>query len=131
MWTANANRADGVPVKITYNGGIKDTILNQQINGSQWVSLGVFSFAAGTSGNVKIENIATTGYVIADAVRFSKPIECDSISTSLEENYSNLKSIKKLIKIVDVLGRETKKAKNEPLFYIYDDGTVEKRITVE
>jgi len=131
MWTANANRADSVPVRITYNGGIKDTILNQQINGSQWVSLGVFNFAAGTSGNVKIENNATTGYVIADAVRFSKPVKCDSISTSLEENYSNLKSIKKLIKIVDVLGRETKKAKNEPLFYIYDDGTVEKKIVVE
>ena len=69
--------------------------------------------------------------MIADAVRFSKPVKCDSISTSLEENYSNLKSIKKLIKIVDVLGRETKKAKNEPLFYIYDDGTVEKKIVVE
>jgi hypothetical protein len=130
-WSANANRADSVPVSIAYNGGIKDTTLNQQINGGQWVSLGVFNFAAGTSGYVRIENNGTTGYVIADAVRISKPIECDSISTSLEENYSNLKSIKKLIKIVDVLGRETKKAKSQPLFYIYDDGTVEKRITIE
>ena len=39
----------------------------------------------------------------------------------------------KLIKITDVLGRE-KKQKNKtnlPLFYIYDDGTVEKRIILE
>ena len=37
---------------------------------------------------------------------------------------------KKLIKVVDVLGRETKQNK-QPLFYIYDDGTVEKRIVIE
>jgi hypothetical protein len=38
---------------------------------------------------------------------------------------------KKLIKIIDLLGRETKGTKNTPLFYIYDDGTVEKRIVIE
>ena len=47
--------------------------------------------------------------------------------TSIEEiNYTN----KKLIKILDILGRETKET-NQPLFYIYDDGTVEKRIIIE
>jgi pimeloyl-ACP methyl ester carboxylesterase len=40
-------------------------------------------------------------------------------------------STKKILKLVDVLGRETKGTKNELLFYIYDDGTVEKRIIVE
>ena len=38
---------------------------------------------------------------------------------------------KKLTLIVDYLGRETKEKKNQPLFYIYDDGTVEKRIVIE
>ena len=38
---------------------------------------------------------------------------------------------RKLEKTVDILGRETKGKKNEPLFYIYDDGTVEKRIVIE
>ena len=38
---------------------------------------------------------------------------------------------RKLEKTVDILGRETKGKKNQPLFYIYDDGTVEKRITIE
>jgi len=37
---------------------------------------------------------------------------------------------KKLIKIVDVLGREVKVIPNTPLFYIFDDGTVEKRIII-
>ena len=49
------------------------------------------------------------------------------ISTSLNE----IKQNKYLLKIVDVLGRETPYKKNTPLFYIYDDGTVEKRIILE
>ena len=38
---------------------------------------------------------------------------------------------KELLKVTDLLGRETKGTKNQPLFYIYDDGTVEKRIVIE
>ena len=37
----------------------------------------------------------------------------------------------KLVKITDVLGQETSYRKNTPLFYIYDDGTVERRIVIE
>ena len=36
-----------------------------------------------------------------------------------------------LLKIVDVLGKESKPASNTPLFYMYSDGTVEKRLIVE
>jgi len=38
---------------------------------------------------------------------------------------------KKLIKIVDVLGREAFPKNNEILFYIYDDGTIDKRYIKE
>ena len=38
---------------------------------------------------------------------------------------------KRLVKIVDLLGRETKEIKNQPLYYIYDDGTIEKKIIIE
>ena len=37
---------------------------------------------------------------------------------------------KKIIKIIDLLGKASKQT-NQPLFYIYDDGTVEKRIVTE
>ena len=40
-------------------------------------------------------------------------------------------SNRKLDKTVDILGREKKEKKNEPLLYLYDDGTVEKRITID
>ena len=36
-----------------------------------------------------------------------------------------------ILKIINVLGEPTKPKPNTPLFYIYDDGTVEKRITIE
>ena len=38
---------------------------------------------------------------------------------------------KKLIRIVDILGRKTFLKNNETLFFIYDDGTVEKKIIIE
>ncbi|MBT7481526.1 MAG: hypothetical protein HN677_03935 [Flavobacteriales bacterium] len=37
---------------------------------------------------------------------------------------------KETFKVIDLLGRE-KKQTNQPLFYIYDDGTVEKKIIIE
>ena len=43
----------------------------------------------------------------------------------------NQSGYRKLISIVDVLGRKIKGTENEPLFYIYDDGTVEKKIIIE
>jgi len=48
-------------------------------------------------------------------------------ATSIQEHSTN----KELLKVTDLLGRETKGTKNEVLFYIYDDGTVEKRIVIE
>jgi len=38
---------------------------------------------------------------------------------------------RKLEKIIDILGKETKPQTNTPLIEIYDDGTVEKRIVIE
>jgi hypothetical protein len=40
-------------------------------------------------------------------------------------------SNRKLEKVVDILGRETKPQPNTPFIEIYDDGTVEKRIVIE
>ena len=46
--------------------------------------------------------------------------------TAIQKHTTN----KKLLKVTDKLGRETKQT-NQPLFYIYNDGTVEKRIVIE
>ena len=52
----------------------------------------------------------------------------EPLSTSINE-ISQQK--RKLLKIVDVLGKETPYKKNTLLFYLYNDGTVEKKIVVE
>ena len=46
--------------------------------------------------------------------------------SAIQEHSAN----KELLKVTDLLGRETKQT-NHPLFYIYDDGTVEKKIIIE
>ena len=51
-------------------------------------------------------------------------------STSSVEYY-NVKDERKLIKIVDVLGRQSKGQKNKFLFYIYNDATVEKKVILD
>jgi hypothetical protein len=47
-----------------------------------------------------------------------------SIAEKFDEN-------RVLLRVLDVLGRETKSDNNQTLFYIYDDGSVEKRIIIE
>ena len=58
---------------------------------------------------------------------------CDTIvssnTTSLTDHIQNNIN-KKIVFTVDVFGRETKKS-NQILFYIYDDGTVEKKLVIE
>ena len=44
--------------------------------------------------------------------------------------YKSYTTNKELLKVTDLLGRETKQT-NQPLFYIYDDGTIEKKIIIE
>ena len=50
---------------------------------------------------------------------------CSQLST-IKEHIGK----KELLKITDLFGREIKQT-NQPLFYIYNDGTVEKRIVIE
>jgi hypothetical protein len=52
----------------------------------------------------------------------------EPLSTGVNELNTNNKQ---LVKIVDILGRESKAIKNTPLFYIYSDGTVEKKLIIE
>ena len=68
-----------------------------------------------------LDDSANTAYVIDNII-----LDFGVHSTSLQEHSSN----KELLKVTDLLGRETKE-KNQPLFYIYDDGTVEKRLVIE
>jgi len=54
-------------------------------------------------------------------------IDCNTTSN----NEINIIQNKKLLNITDMLGRNIKELKNIPLFYFYNDGSVEKKIILE
>ena len=70
------------------------------------------------------------------SVTLTNSVGCDSIvnlnltvtTTGISDIVNNKSN---LVKITDMLGQETPYRRNTPLFYIYDDGTVEKRIVIE
>ena len=63
---------------------------------------------------------------------FTDSLLCISscIQTEISDQINNSKQ--ELLRIIDVLGKERHEGlRRRPLFYIYDDGTVEKRIIIE
>jgi Tol biopolymer transport system component len=87
--STNAN-ATAARYKVYYSGGSQTVVINQaQSNG--WVSLGIFPFAAGTAGYVRLGDAAgTQGQMIAfDAVKFEQV----NLSTGISEAGSQQISI--------------------------------------
>ena len=78
--------------------------------------------------------VYTTGGFYSDTIQ--NAAGCDSIiSIALAMQYTGIGELnstpKQLIKIVDVLGRETPFKPNTPLLYIYNDGTVERKVVLK
>ena len=70
------------------------------------------------------------------SVNLVNSLGCDSIANlNLTVTITGILDItnnkNNLVKITDMLGQETPYRRNTPLFYIYDDGTVERRIVIE
>ncbi|WP_181592910.1 hypothetical protein [Paenibacillus sp. YN15] len=74
-YTSANNRASNVPVDIYHDGELSTVLVDQKVNGYQWISVGTYYFSADGTDFVRIRNAGTPtsgdGYVIADAVRFS------------------------------------------------------------
>jgi len=70
------------------------------------------------------------------SVTLINSVGCDSIvNLNLTINTTGILDItnnkSNLVKITDMLGQETPYRKNVPLFYLYDDGTVERKLIIE
>ncbi|MBI5183770.1 MAG: hypothetical protein HY999_05355 [Nitrospinae bacterium] len=62
--------ATNAPFTINHDGVSETEMVNQNINGGNWFSLGIYSFADdGTEGVILTDN--ADSYVVADAVRFT------------------------------------------------------------
>ena len=66
--------------------------------------------------------VVDSNMCMSDTVYFT----VTNVPTAVNEVKINKNKNKNIIQIVDVLGRETPFKKSTPLFYIYNDGTVEK-----
>ena len=95
------------------NGQIINVVPSQDL---VWIRMGEAPDSSLVPHNL---NIAIWDYI--------NNLTCETFST---DNYPSQNS-RRLIKIVDVLGKKSRKLKNQPLFYIYDDGTVEKKIIIQ
>jgi hypothetical protein len=88
----------------------------------------ITSFWVGNNPNLTCINVDDFQYSLFNWINIDPQhyFSNNCTPTAIEEHSTN----KELLKTTDLLGRETKQT-NQPLFYIYDDGTVEKRIVIE
>jgi len=72
-WTNGTNRATAAPYVISHTGGSTTVNVNQRLNNGNWVLLGTYNMAAGTSTRVSLSCWTTSGqFVVADAIRLVK-----------------------------------------------------------
>ncbi|MCD6365880.1 MAG: hypothetical protein J7M14_08395, partial [Planctomycetes bacterium] len=71
-WTEWPSRSTSAPIDIENASGTERVYANQQNDGGQWNSLGVYTFTAGVEGSIAItaEDTSPTSYC-ADAVKFT------------------------------------------------------------
>lgn len=105
-------------------------IINAQnvIYPNEQVYLNCHIYPNGQEGNGIIQIEITTNNLYKDTVTWLGFVS--SISSNYNANLIDFDN-KQPFKIIDIFGRTAKDTKNKPLFYIFDDGTVEKRIVVE
>ena len=85
-------------------------------------------FWSGNNPNLSCINVddiawATTNWTSIDPQHY---FSNNCSGTTIQEHSIN----KEILKVTDLLGRETKQT-NQPLLYLYDDGTVEKKIIIK
>ena len=93
------------PYTFYWNTGEITQTISPQSNGNYW--------AVVTDANGCVSDTAYFNVTFTDLLEFTNRIE------------------KKLDRIINILGEPGKPKGNTPLFYIYNDGTIEKKITIE
>jgi len=132
--TAEVFNADSVEMMFTlnqYNSKFKSLQMHDDgTNGDLFANDGIYSLEIPTfltSNDLKFYIRAENNDAITlSPERAEYEFYTYSFVNSIFENSSS--KSKKLIKVVDQLGRPAIIKKGIPLFFIYDDGTVEKKI---
>ena len=130
----NANSVELMATTSEYNSKFQSFVmLDDGTNGDLVANDGTYSSAL----PFQASGLDVKFYILSentDAIKLSpKRAEYEFYIYSPVSTITNIVSTtnRNLIGIKDGLGRFVKEVKNTPLFYIYDDGTVEKRVILE
>ena len=94
---------------------------------NQQLYLNCHMYPNGQAGEGKIQMEILTNNLHKDTVTWLGTI--NSAAGIFQINSINVN--KKLLKVTDILGQEKSHIINTPLLYIYDDGTVERKMTIK
>ena len=97
-------------------------------------NINIYSFLCSNNPNLLCINVddnlfAATNWTVANGNIDAQQYFSNDCNGSTGIQISNLN--KKIFKVTDMLGREVDEKQNSLLFYIYIDGTVEKKIIIE
>jgi len=112
---------------IALNCSYSDSIITVDLrNGTNQI---ISSFESSNSPNLTCINVDDAAYSTLNWTNIDPQqyFSADCSVTAIDE----FNSSKSVIKIIDVLGRSSKSDNRKILFYIYEDGTVEKKIIIE
>ncbi len=71
-----AARPNNATYTVHHAGGSSQVEIDQAVGEVRWMSLGTYTFAAGTTGRVTLSSTAQAGtYIVADAARFSTGVQ--------------------------------------------------------
>lgn len=133
---ANIFNSSSVDLMITssqYNSKFQPFAMNDDgINGDLTPNDGIYSIQLPFVGNTNVKfyiRAENNDAMILSPERAEYEFyEYSTISGLSDSQMSNKRT---LLKVCDVLGRESRMIYNQPLFFLYSDGTVEKKIIME
>ena len=133
---ANIFNSSSVDLMITssqYNSKFQPFAMNDDgINGDLTPNDGIYSIQLPFVGNTNVKfyiRAENNDAMILSPERAEYEFyEYSTISGLSDSQISNKRT---LLKVCDVLGRESRMIYNQPLFFLYSDGTVEKKIIIE
>ena len=106
----------------------------QCLNVNNSNNINFLSFYADNNPNltcIEVDNVSysTNNWPYIDSFAYFS-LNCNNACSNTSSISELNNTSKQLIHIIDVLGRETRFKPNTPLLYIYDDGTVERKMTI-
>ena len=108
-----------------------------KLNGEfRFLDIGAFGYWWSSSSNISYYAWSRVlAFLWGDAFSFDYTKQEGLSVRCMRESTSSLNLInpsqKKLVKILNIMGQETSVKSNEILFYLYDDGSIERKIKVE